>query len=211
MKKYGLIIFIIFYGTLLSNAQRIELPDPKTYKDTSTSYYVTSFEVFYNLFFNNYSFFEKRKDTSLINFEKFDLRGVKQNEVWTWEIVSPKKFEEITYINLPELDTIEWFRLPENFIIKDSLAFFNLKQNTNSGNPINIDFTKNCLIYNEVWVDCNGDFYYKLEYDKSTNNLYCNVITIYGGCRGMKVIKNWILLPKPNDFINLKISEIWIN
>jgi hypothetical protein len=211
MKKYFFFIFTVLGGFLKSFSQPIDLPDPKVYKDTSTYYYITFYEQFYEIFLDNNSFYKESQDTCLINFNHYDLKGLKQNNIWKWELISPKKNKRLFYKYLPAMDTISWKMHLNNCVIQDSIQYSELKEKSRYGNLPNVDFANEILIYNEVWVDCHGEFSFWIEYNDLEHKIYFHLLKYYGRCCGMRMEDNWIVVKKPSENFEMVFDEIWVN
>ena len=209
MKQVCLLIFFCSFSFFKAFAQPFTLPQLIKYKDTTNIYYLSLYEEYLNLF-DEYNYDEGiNPESCKIDFSKYDLEGIKQNGEWTWKLVSPKKYHKLSFDYLTKYDTVELHWLPYNCIISDSAAF-NLLKTKSLITPITdtFDFNTTALIYNDVWVDCNGTFDYKLLYDDNENVILCKLITYYGGSRGMCPKDSWIKIKKPKTDTKIKIQTI---
>lgn len=211
MIRKFLIFSVLFHSYFNSTSQPVTLPKLISYKDTAKNYYLTFCEEYLAMFEHHYSYLNLRMDSCLIDFSKYDLQGIKVNGVIKWEIISPKKYCNLLYEYMPEYDTIDWKVFPRDLIINDSNEFNMIKKNARRNLIDSFDFSKTALIYNNVWVDCRGYFYYKIEYDQIKNTLICNLIEIYGGSRGMCPKDSWIKITKPKPDTKIVMRDFWVN
>lgn len=192
-------------------SQPIDLPKPDSYKDTTNHYYLTFCEEYYNLFEPYGGYDDFNYDTCRIDFTKYDLKGTKINGEIIWELVTPKKLIKQPYHFLYKYDTINWMPFLFDCVIDDTLAFNKLKIKCGTILNDTFDFNKTALVFNNVWIDCNGSFYYKIQYDSTENTIICNLIKMYGGCRGMKPTDSWITISKPRPDTKIVVKCFWVN
>lgn len=204
-----LVCFCIFFKTF---SQSVILPKLSKYKDSTNNYYISICEEYLDLF-DKYKYYEPMcPDSCKIDFSKYDLKGIKENGEWKWQLVSLKKYHELTFDYLIRYDTIRWNWLTNNTIINDSAAFNTLKKKSlNTSITDTFDFNKTVLIYNDVWLDCKGAFDYNLLYDPYENVIFCKLIIYYGGSRGMCPKDSWILVSKPKTDTKIKVQTIYLH
>ncbi|MFM9944374.1 MAG: hypothetical protein ACKVQB_04000 [Bacteroidia bacterium] len=211
MKQKILLLIVAFYFSFPSFSQPIILPKLYTYKDTTTNYYLTFCEKYYSLFERHYGYDNFNYDTCKIDFEKYDLKGTKENDEIKWELVSPKKYTFLTYTSLPHFDTLQWKGFHQSTLMDNAAEYGELKKKMKYPPNDTFDFEKTILIYNDIFIDCNASFYYKIEYDIAKNTIICNFIELYGGCRGMKSEDSWITIDKPKPDTKIILRGFWIN
>jgi hypothetical protein len=211
MKRKFLVLNCVFYLVYDAISQPITLPKPDVYNDTANSYYLSLCEEYFSLFERNYGYHDFNYDTCKIDFEKYDLKGTRINGELKWELVSPKKYSQLPFHLLYDYDTINWKVFPRNVIIDNHESFNLLKQKAKRNLIDTFDFNKIALIYNDVWIDCSGFFYYKIEYDPLKNTIICNIIEIYGGSRGMCPKDSWLSIAKPKHNTKIVVKGFWVN
>jgi len=199
----------VFLGlTSLSFSQVITLPKLTSYLDTGKYYYLSTCEEYKDLFRRSWRY--DYRDTCNIDFTKYDIEGIREADTLQWKLVQPKKYIELKYQDLPAFDTLKWKVYIENMIVTDTVAFNKVKNNVTTLIKDTFDFNTTALIYNYVFIDCHGSFYYKILYDECENKIVCYLIEVSGGCHGMKSEESWIMITKPNPSTIIELKELLI-
>ena len=211
MKLACLCLTICLCAFLKAFSQSVTLPKLSKYADTTPSYYLSLYDEYLELF-DEYSYYKSSNpDSFKIDFSKYDLKGIKSNGEWKWLLISPKKYYNLNCNFLKTCDSIQWHWLSNTIIINDSTAFNLLKTKSSIAFKDTFDFDNTALIYNNIWVDCNGTFDYKILYDPIENVIFCKLITYYDGSRGMCPNESWILLSKPKPDAKIVVETLNLN
>jgi hypothetical protein len=194
--------------TLLARSQPVTLPYTIGKGDTTKYYYLGTCEEYRSMLHSGYW---DHAEPCAVDFSRYDLMGVRENDTVRWTLVQPKKYVELTYTTPDLFKKVDWNVFPRDTVINDSATYARVRRSTKTVLPDTFHFDRTALVCNNVWVDCRGTFYYKILYDKNTDTIVCLLVKNYGGSRGMCPRYDWIAVDKPNPQTKIVMQEIWVN
>ena len=205
MLKQLLGLMLVFSFSLKAKSQSDIISFIPIKEDSNNHYYLTFCEEYLELLYQYR--WEHYMDSCKVDFVNFDLEGFRQGNSVKWRKITPKRYVELPFSYLREYNNSDWNVHSNSVAIEDSITYKELKKKLNDSLNETVDFNKQILIYNNIWLDCSGTFYPKTLYDIKNNTILYKIIEVYGGSAGMCSQDSWILIDKPNNETEIYLDK----
>ena len=98
-------------------------------------------------------------------------------------------------------------------LIRDSAAFAELVESRRSTGQCRdtqvpqVDYTRNAVVGFEFFADCNAELEIALLYDTAAREYRIIVHEAYGGCRALRGVSFWLLIPALKEGERVRVEE----
>lgn len=175
-----------------------------------TNFYITSCEQFYALS-GEHNYNENRNlDSCSVPFWKYDLKGTYTGDSIHWEYIRPKKYTELKSYPITIPDTVQLYVPTEPQIFTNSEEWNQFLERNELPLTLKIDFNVFFVVFENVWMDCNGRCKHRIEFDPIEKRIICNRFSIYGGSRGMCTKPNFIMVKKTISDPEIEVRSFYI-
>lgn len=210
MKGYIVAVMLCLVVSIFAHSQTIPSKKLTSLIKGKTDFYISTCEQFYAIT-GEHNYYETRNfDSCSIPLWKYDLKGTYSNDSLNWEFIKPKKYTELRSAPIPLSDTIQLYVPTEPIVITTNEDWKLFIQSNEIPLNLTIDFNQSFVVFENVWMDCQGKIKHRIEFDPIEKKIICNRFYIYGGSRGMCTRPNLIQVKKtiPNPTIEVRRFNI---